>query len=155
MRIFWLENVFTSCPHHFVILNPSSCSLGVFALNSFKVLYIGLSEGFIKGLASRQFIDQVSVLCITSPYTLTLLLLLLFASLVPKILLKKAHFWSWCISSFCGWFLFFLPFTLFCSSVGWSCIFQYSVETDPREMPSKLQKRHNTCSLKGCSNLGN
>lgn len=40
--------------------------------------------------------------CITSPYTLTMLLL--FCLLVPKIFWEKKR--SWCISYFCGWFSF-------------------------------------------------
>ena len=107
----WQDATHTVSRHHFVILNPSSRSLGPFTPDSFKILLTGLSEGIMKRLAARIFLDQVSVLYVPHLHILSLCcLLLLFAFFGSKDFLKKAHFWSWCISDFCGcFFFFFLP----------------------------------------------
>lgn len=108
--LMWRDTTYavSRCPHRFVILNPSSCSLGMFSPDSFNMLLTSLSDGIIRQSVYRPSLCPV---CITSPYTLTMLLLLLFAFFGSKDFLKKAHFWSWCISYFCGWFcLFFFAF---------------------------------------------
>lgn len=145
----WQDTTYTVCLHHFVFLNPSSCSLGLF---SFKDLFTSLSEGIIKRARQTVYRPRLCPVCITSPYTLTMLMLL-FAFLVPKIFWRQHIFGP-------DVFLIFVVDTslsllryVFLYVVGWSCIFQYSfMKRHPWKCHwSSVYKKTENTLLKGCS----
>lgn len=140
---------------HFVILNPSSCSLGLFSPNSFNVLFTSLSEGIIKRLAARQFIDQVSVLYVSHLHILSLCCYCYYLPFWFQRFQKKAHFWSWCISYFCGWL--FLPFffVIFCICGLKPITSVQCWNSTLGNVTDSVYKKTSNVRLKGCSNFEN
>lgn len=127
--LMWQDTTRAVRRHRFVISHPSSCSLGLLSLKSFKSS--AQQSVWRRHLTtSSQTIYRPSLysVCITFPYTLTMLLLLLLAFLVPKIFWKKHMFGPDVFLIFVVIILFYFIFCLcfIFYLLSWSCVFQCS-----------------------------